>query len=111
MNWWNVYSCPNLFVNAWLNGWMGLCPDGKWKRVWNTLFFTVLWTIWEARNKMIFDNKEANLLQSIDYVKFRVVWWFKNLGNGSSESVMVLLEDIQNRCVGSVVKRDINHEC
>ena len=42
------------------------------------------------------------MLSSIDLVKFRVVWWFKNLGKGSSDPVTLLLEDIRDRCVDSI---------
>ena len=60
---------------------------------------------------MIFDNKEANVMSFIDLVKFRVVWWFKNLGKGSSDPITLLLKDIWNMCVDSIASKDPKPTC
>ncbi|KAK3222417.1 hypothetical protein Dsin_009442 [Dipteronia sinensis] len=99
MQWWGVNSCPNNLIKDWIEGWNGLCPSMNRKGVWNILFFTVVWTIWEARNDLVFKAKEANISLSMDWVKFRVAWWFKTHGCGSEDALTLLLLDIKERCV------------
>ncbi|KAK2656639.1 hypothetical protein Ddye_009691 [Dipteronia dyeriana] len=43
--------------------------------------------------------KDAILEKAMDLVKFRVAWWFKNLGKGSSESISLIITDIVVRCL------------
>ncbi|KAK2651427.1 hypothetical protein Ddye_011283 [Dipteronia dyeriana] len=54
MDWWGVANCANNSMKAWLQGWSGLCSSINSRRVWDTLFFPLSWTIWEAKNQMIF---------------------------------------------------------
>ncbi|KAK2650615.1 hypothetical protein Ddye_018104 [Dipteronia dyeriana] len=69
------------------------------RRVWVKLFSAVVWTIWEATNQVIFRDKHADSVYYVDLVRFRVAWWFKHLGKGSSESITLILENLKNCCV------------
>ncbi|KAK3206435.1 hypothetical protein Dsin_020481 [Dipteronia sinensis] len=94
-----VSWCANNSVKDWFEGWMGLCPAAKSERVWLSLFGAVTWTIWEFLNKKIFDDKEPNLDQAADMVKFRVVWWYKHFGTNVSDSISVLMLNVKELCV------------
>ncbi|KAK3200226.1 hypothetical protein Dsin_023641 [Dipteronia sinensis] len=78
-------------------GWAGICPKNNSKRVWASLFFAVVWTILETRNVKAFKQVEASLVQASNMVKLRVSRWFKNLGNGSTVPITILLLDIADR--------------
>ncbi|KAK3218927.1 hypothetical protein Dsin_012897 [Dipteronia sinensis] len=91
----------NSKVNEWLEGWMGLCPAFKSERVWCSLFYAIVWTIWEARNHLVFEGKVPNVEHVADLVRFRIVWWFKHLGRGSQDLVQSLLLNIKDLCVES----------
>ncbi|KAK2659387.1 hypothetical protein Ddye_005920 [Dipteronia dyeriana] len=97
--WWEVSSCTSKSISEWLHSWNGLCPSLNRKRVWNTLFFAIVWTIWEAHNNEVFKDKAANLSVSLDSVKFRVTWWFKNFSSGSDVAVTLLMLDLKERCI------------
>ncbi|KAK3231552.1 hypothetical protein Dsin_003433 [Dipteronia sinensis] len=99
MSWWGVKGCVNNTVNKWLEGWIGLCPEFKHERAWCSLFFTIVWTIWEYRNQLVFEGKEPIFQQATDLVKFRVVWWFKYLGRGSNDPVDTFLRNLPDLCV------------
>ncbi|KAK2658269.1 hypothetical protein Ddye_004802 [Dipteronia dyeriana] len=53
---WGLEGWFNAAVNDWLYGWMGFCPLIKTEMVWGSLFSAIIWTIWEARNRLIFED-------------------------------------------------------
>ncbi|KAK2648436.1 hypothetical protein Ddye_015925 [Dipteronia dyeriana] len=52
----------------------------------------------ESRNNKIFKDVGVDINQAEDMVRFRVAWWFKNLGKGSSDPFMHILLNIEERC-------------
>lgn len=66
-------------MKMWDFGWVGLCPSIKSKRAWYILFHVVVWSIWEARNNVIFNGKKPSTNQVLDVIYFRVAGWFKFL--------------------------------
>lgn len=101
MGWWGVVSCCNASITGWMDSWAGLCPSKSRSRAWNLVFFVVVWTIWEMRNDIVFNGKNIDQIKSLDSIKFRVVWWFKNFGCGSTVDTTLLLLDVEGRCVDS----------
>ncbi|KAK3220390.1 hypothetical protein Dsin_014360 [Dipteronia sinensis] len=92
-------SCCNSSLADWWQGWTGLCPSSNRTRVWSTLFLAVVWSIWEARNKAVFENEKAHYLPVLDMVMFRVAWWFKHHGKRCTDDITIILLDINQRCV------------
>ena len=99
MGWWGISGCSNSSINDWMDGWFGLCPSVSRKRVWNTLFFAVIWTIWEVRNEVVFRRKDADFSVALDSIKFRTALWFKSHGCGSNIDLTLLMLDLNDRCV------------
>ncbi|KAK3190292.1 hypothetical protein Dsin_029853 [Dipteronia sinensis] len=99
MGWWEVSSCKNKDISGWADGWSGLCNAKSSSRAWIVLFYAVCWTIWDIRNVVVFNGKEAIFSLALDSVRFRLAWWFKHFSSGSSEDVMILMLDVERRCV------------
>ncbi|KAK3199960.1 hypothetical protein Dsin_023375 [Dipteronia sinensis] len=99
MRWWGVIYCPNRNFPEWFQGWKGLCPSVKYRRVWVTMFSAIAWSIWEARNHVLFKGISADITHFVDLIRFRVAWWFKHYGKGSSEPITVILENLKTCCV------------
>ena len=97
--------CVNNSLSEWAVGWFGLCPKARQGRAWNSLFFAIVWTIWESRNHLVFSNSDKGIVQAVDIIKFRVAWWFKHHGEGSSDSITVILQDIAGRCSDKIKKK------
>ncbi|KAK3220760.1 hypothetical protein Dsin_014730 [Dipteronia sinensis] len=97
-----VYYCLNNYVKLWLEAWMGLCPAYKHERAWNSLFCAIVWTIWEVRNQLVFEDIEPNVVKASYVVKFQVVWWFRHLGKGSMDAFQTLLLNVKEFCVDSM---------
>ena len=97
MGWWGVNCCSNSTVLEWLEGWFDLCPSHSRKRVWDTLFFAVVWTIWESRNEVVFRDSQVDLCKALDTIKFRVALWFKHHGSGSDSDLSLLILDLNER--------------
>ncbi|KAK3217752.1 hypothetical protein Dsin_011722 [Dipteronia sinensis] len=99
IGWWGMSYCPNLSVKSWVDGWSGMCPSSKHNRALGSLMFVVMWTIWETRNSLVFEGRDADIVYATDIVKFRVAWWFKHHRKGSKEPVTSLLMNIKDNCV------------
>ncbi|KAK2640308.1 hypothetical protein Ddye_028103 [Dipteronia dyeriana] len=70
------------------------------------MFYAVVWTVWESRNQAVFSDKETNVWQTIDMVKFRLAWWFKHHSKGSKETLTDMLLNIKELCVdGKSIKK------
>ncbi|KAK2638181.1 hypothetical protein Ddye_025976 [Dipteronia dyeriana] len=99
MDWWGVHCCMNNSINEWMEAWKGVCPQRNIERFWNSLFCVIVWTIWEFRNRLVFEGKEPCMVKAGDLIKFRIVWWFKNLGKGSRDSIQSLLLNFKHLCI------------
>ncbi|KAK2652355.1 hypothetical protein Ddye_012211 [Dipteronia dyeriana] len=55
-------------------GWDFMSPSHDQGRAWRTLFFAIVWMIWEARNKKVFHDEDLQLVAISDSVKFLVGW-------------------------------------
>ncbi|KAK3188482.1 hypothetical protein Dsin_028043 [Dipteronia sinensis] len=98
LSWWEVSSCPNEDIKGWWESWSGLCPSSTKSRIWDLMFFVVVWSIWETRNASVFIDTSACMVRALDMVKFRMVWWFKHHGPGSKESLSSLLLNTIDLC-------------
>ncbi|KAK3219981.1 hypothetical protein Dsin_013951 [Dipteronia sinensis] len=101
MRGWDVQCCPQATLLNWWKGWMGLCPKKESERAWMSSFFAVTWTIWEARNEKVFRDGAASQDQARDMARFRIGWWFKNLGKGSKDPITYILLNIAEHCIDS----------
>ena len=101
MGWWRVIGCIPKTIAEWADSWVALSPSRSSRRAWTTLFFAIVWTIWDFRNNKIFKDKEASLFLASDTVLFRVAWWFKHHGKGSSDPITTLLRNISEFCKDS----------
>ncbi|KAG5542410.1 hypothetical protein RHGRI_022072 [Rhododendron griersonianum] len=45
--------------------------------MWECYFYATLWSIWIARNDVIFNNKAANRNQVVELTKTRAALWIK----------------------------------
>ena len=110
MSWWNVSTCPNLKLLSWWDFWRSMSPGSKYLRAWVTLFYAIVWTIWETRNARIFEKKVISQDQASDLVRFRVGWWFKHHRGGSQDPITSILLNIRDRCVDSKKTKTIRRE-
>ncbi|KAK1562612.1 hypothetical protein Q3G72_014800 [Acer saccharum] len=95
---WDVETCPNSSLKDWFMGWAGLSRSSKSNRAWNTLFFALTWTIWEARNQKVFHDTLISVANAADMLKFRLALWFKHHGKGSSLPVSTMMLNIKESC-------------
>lgn len=75
--WWKqVWVCPGSIpslISLWLNG-----KKRSLKQVcWSACFFATIWSIWLARNDLIFNNKALIIAETVDLIKTRVASWIK----------------------------------
>ncbi|KAI9153915.1 hypothetical protein LWI28_018395 [Acer negundo] len=110
VQWWEVSSCLTDSIKTWFQGWHGLCPSISHRRVWDTLFAAVIWSIWESRNQLIFNGEDPSLTQAANIVKFRTALWFKHHGRGSKIPISTMLLNLIESCRESPPKKKIQKE-
>ncbi|KAK2660961.1 hypothetical protein Ddye_007494 [Dipteronia dyeriana] len=93
---WNGFSPPKVELFLWQ-----LLKDRL--LVWVTLFSAIAWSIWEARNQVMFKGNPVDITYYVDLVRFMVAWWFKHYGKGSSEQISIILENLKT-CYAEVKK-------
>lgn len=60
-------------IPAWMSIWRG-----KQKRIlWRITFFATIWHLWFLKNKIKFDNVEANWDAVFDSINFTALEWYK----------------------------------
>lgn len=70
--WWGIQTVIHEQAVINILSW-GSLVKGKFKRaIWNSMFFSVIWTIWFTRNKVVFDAKQLNVEEIMYNIKQRV---------------------------------------
>ncbi|KAK3219671.1 hypothetical protein Dsin_013641 [Dipteronia sinensis] len=110
IKWWEIESCANETVTGCFYGWPSLCLNQSSGRAWEILFSTIVWSIWECRNSKIFNDKEAIVQQTVDIIKFRLVWWFKYFGKGTKDHISLMLLNVKDCCVNNIATKRTNSD-
>ena len=75
MQWWGIYWClpnePIVFFKAW----EGAPYRGFERKLWISLLYVVLWTIWRIRNRVIFEQYTPNWELEVQLIKTRLGYW------------------------------------
>ena len=58
-NWWGLTWVQSVYPRMNLESWSAVGLRGDQRKAWQVCFYTIIWSIWEIRNKVIFQN--ANL--------------------------------------------------
>nr|CCA65974.1 hypothetical protein [Beta vulgaris subsp. vulgaris] len=85
--------------------WQSTNKSPFFKKIWASIFFIVVWSVWKERNDRIFNNKNTSIKDIRDMVLLRLGWWI----SGWSEKFPYSPLDIQrnpsclrweeNRCI------------
>ena len=77
LQWWGISWCyqnkPILFFEAWT----GAPFWGFDKKLWTSLMSVVFWSIWRARNRIIFEKAKPNWELEIYQVRLCLAYWAK----------------------------------
>ncbi|GFS31541.1 hypothetical protein Acr_00g0017960 [Actinidia rufa] len=57
------------------------------KVIWAPIPLAVLWSIWNAKNKKIFDNKPVNWVETTDLIMARIAFWVSSSKDGRDLSM------------------------
>ncbi|CAM8966313.1 unnamed protein product [Rhodiola kirilowii] len=77
IDWWGACWVAPETSKALLESWAIGGNSKSYKRVWRTLGYAIMWSIWEERNIRIFQNKKRKVEESGELVKVRLAWWAK----------------------------------
>ncbi|PSS08274.1 Endonuclease [Actinidia chinensis var. chinensis] len=97
IRWWGCsWVCPATIFDL-MVGWFSNSFKEVEKACWEAIFFAIIWSLWKARNELIFSNVNIVKAELIDLIKLRVAFWVKAKCNINEYSVV----DIQ-RCLDGI---------
>ena len=65
------------------------------KCCWEAIFYATIWSIWKARNNLIFSATPAVKREIFDLIKFRVAFWVKVRCNLKDYSITDIYRNLQ----------------
>lgn len=87
MNWWGVkWVSPNSVVNL-LLWWEDWKMNKQRRLIWDAIPMAVLWSVWNVRNKLVFENEAPDWNKISDLILSRVAFWVKSKEGGSEFSL------------------------
>ncbi|KAL9672249.1 hypothetical protein QQ045_028499 [Rhodiola kirilowii] len=101
LQWWGAAWVMPEKVKALLESWIIEGRKKSYKRLWKTLCYAVLWSIWDERNKRCFQKKKRSTMEIFELTKARLAWWAKYRSSNCPYSTMTI-----KRCIEEV--RDNN---
>ena len=97
-----MHSCSNKLLKDWFDGWVALGLAASKSRAWITFLYAVVWTIWETRNLVVFQGKEANLVRVWILLNSVLLGGLSITKKGSKEDLTTIWLDISKRCIDKV---------
>ncbi|XP_058217366.1 uncharacterized protein LOC131328437 [Rhododendron vialii] len=77
LDWWHVpWVCPNSLANLAI-WWFDSGFRNLEKNIWEVSFYATLWSLWLARNDLVFNNANLSVEVVGELVKTRVAMWMK----------------------------------
>lgn len=61
--------------------WLPPVRNILFRKIWNAVFFIILWTVWKERNAIISGGNSCSLIQLKDLILLRLIWWIKGWGD------------------------------
>lgn len=80
-NLWKRYWVPPASLSQALIQWSFPNPNQFSKKVWWAGFFVIAWSLWKARNGIVFNSKQTSFEQICDLIMLRIGWWLKGWGD------------------------------
>ncbi|KAL9667760.1 hypothetical protein QQ045_002125 [Rhodiola kirilowii] len=77
LTWWGGVWVMSETTRCLLESWHVGGETRAYNRMWKTLCYAVLWSIWDERNKRCFKEKRRSVGEIGELVKARVAWWSK----------------------------------
>ncbi|KAJ4845956.1 hypothetical protein Tsubulata_029202 [Turnera subulata] len=75
--WWGTTWVMPGSLEAWLPQWLSPAGALRCQEVWMTLGYSMLWSLWLAKNSLVFESKTLYGDALFDLVLTRAFWWIK----------------------------------
>ncbi|KAJ4822258.1 hypothetical protein Tsubulata_049849 [Turnera subulata] len=75
--WWGVQWCVPYDLASFFAQWFSLAGSSSSRSSWLTIFYATIWSIWLARNNLIFSSKSIDWERIFDIVLLGTITWIK----------------------------------
>lgn len=90
-----LHELPSKVIESW-NNLLTRAPKSSFKRkLRNSMFFVVTWTIWYERNLVKFQNKSFSFPKLVWEIKLRLAFWIKIFAPRFPYSTLQVAENLQ----------------
>ncbi|KAL9659444.1 hypothetical protein QQ045_024250 [Rhodiola kirilowii] len=97
LNWWGSKWAMPHSVDCLLESWEVGGASNSFKRFWKTLYYAILWPIWEERNKRCFQDQIRLVEDVVDQVKVSVACGGRNIESPRAPIPWIPLKDVLKR--------------
>ncbi|GFS37612.1 hypothetical protein Acr_00g0053050 [Actinidia rufa] len=87
LRWCGVYWVAPASIVSLFHWWRAWSWKSRVKVIWTPIPLAVMWSIWNARNQKIFDNKPVNWLEIVDLIIARIAFWVSSSKDGRDLSM------------------------
>ena len=81
LSWWGITWCCPKNPASFFQAWCGVAFYGLEKKLWVMLFYVLIWSIWNIRNRIVFENMKPDWEMEKRQVKLRWGFWMKGWMN------------------------------
>ena len=84
LQWWEfLWCCPN-DPQAFFKVRCGLNLAGQETKMWTTLFYVIIWSIWNLRNRVVLEQYKPDWSFELRQIKVRWGFWLKTWLDGKN---------------------------
>ena len=85
---WTAYNGGGFFgvvpIQAFFKAWCGVNLAGQEKKMWTTLFYVIIWSIWNLRNRVVLEQYKPDWSFELRQIKVRWGFWLKSWLDGKN---------------------------
>ena len=75
--WWEMQWCCPKDPLDFFQAWCGIQLKGLEEKMWSSLFYVVVWILWNIRNRLVFENTRPDWELEKRQIKLRWGFWLK----------------------------------
>lgn len=105
LGWWNIQTHITDTREHWMELWCGTIEGSFRGKLWFSLHYVVLWSIWYVRNIMAFEKVKTNRVHELYQIKLRLRFWMKGWGTDCAYNLGELVSNLE----GVSLSRGIKH--